>query len=65
LGEYKKYKRPTDRDGNPTSDEPLDQDNHMMKNISYGLVDRFGFVDNRRPALAGMIAQGSAKGWTT
>lgn len=63
LKEYKLYKRPTDRDGNPTSDDPLDQDNHMMKNISYGLVDRFGFVDNRRPNLAGMLAQGSAKGW--
>jgi hypothetical protein len=63
LAEYKRYKRRTDRDGNPTSDEPIDDHNHAMKAIAYGLVDRFGFVDNRRPALAGMIAQGSAKGW--
>lgn len=63
LAEYKQYKRKTDRDGNPTSDDPIDANNHAMKAIAYGLVDRFGFVDNRRPALAGMIAQGSAKGW--
>lgn len=63
LKEYKLYKRPTDRDGNPTSDDPLDENNHMMKSISYGLVDRFGFVDNPRPSLAGVLAQGSAKGW--
>ena len=63
LNEYKLYKRRTDRDGNPTSDEPIDVDNHAMKAIAYGLVDRFGFVDNRRPSLAGMVAQGSAKGW--
>ncbi len=63
LNEYKLYKRRTDRDGNPTSDEPIDANNHAMKAIAYGLVDRFGFVDNRAPSLAGMLGQGSAKGW--
>lgn len=63
LNEYKLYKRRTDRDGNPTSDEPIDDHNHSLKAIAYGLVDRFGFVDNRAPSLVGMLAQGSAKGW--
>lgn len=63
LNEYKLYKRRTDRDGNPTSDEPINANNHAMKAIAYGLVDRFGFVDNPRPSLAGVLAQGSAKGW--
>ena len=44
LSEYKQYKRRTDRDGNPTSDEPIDADNHTMKAIAYGLVDKFGFA---------------------
>jgi len=48
LEEYKKYRLPTDRDGNPTHNIPMDKDNHAMKAIAYGLVDRFGFVDNRR-----------------
>ena len=39
LEEYKRYKRKTDRDGNPTSDEPIDANNHSMKAIAYGLVD--------------------------
>jgi hypothetical protein len=47
LGEYKQYKRPTDRDGNPTNDMPKDEHNHAMKALAYGLVDRFGFVDNK------------------
>lgn len=63
LNEYKLYKRRTDRDGNPTSDEPINANNHSLKAIAYGLVDRFGFVDNPRPSLAGVLAQGSAKGW--
>lgn len=46
LEEYKRYKRPTDRDGGATSDEPRDEHNHSMKAIAYGLVDQFGFVDN-------------------
>jgi hypothetical protein len=61
LEEYKKYKRPTDRDGNATDDMPRDEHNHSMKAIAYGLVDRFGFVDNRRPQAA--LAQRAAKGW--
>lgn len=45
LPEYKRYKLPTDRDGNPISDKPVDKNNHAMKAIAYGLVDAFGFVD--------------------
>jgi hypothetical protein len=48
LEEYKKYRRKTDRDGNPTSEEPIDAHNHLMKALAYGLVDKFGFVDNRQ-----------------
>lgn len=39
LGEYKRYKRPTDRDGNPTDDLPRDEHNHAMKAIAYGLAN--------------------------
>ncbi len=46
--EYQKYRRPTDREGQVTSDLPVDKDNHAMKAIAYGLVDRFGFVDGQR-----------------
>lgn len=63
LREYKQYKRKTDRDGNVTSDQPIDADNHAMKAIAYGLVDRYGFVDNKLPDLAGMVLQGRARGW--
>lgn len=52
LEEYKRYKRPTDRDGNATNDMPRDEHNHAMKAIAYGLVDQFGFVDN---STSGMI----------
>lgn len=45
LSEYRQYKRRTDKDGNPTSDEPIDKDNHSMKAIAYGLIDRFGFTE--------------------
>jgi hypothetical protein len=45
LAEYKLYKRPTDRDGNPTDDMPRDEHNHAMKAIAYGLVDQFGFTE--------------------
>lgn len=62
LEEYKKYKKPTDRDGNPTDDLPKDENNHALKAIVYGLVDRFGFVDNRRPKSA-MASSRPAKGW--
>lgn len=62
LEEYKKYKRPTDRDGNATDDMPRDEHNHAMKAIAYGLVDHFGFVDNRLPRAA--LAQAKVKGWT-
>jgi hypothetical protein len=45
LEEYKQYKRPTDRDGNPTGDMPRDEHNHAMKAIAYGLVDQYGFSE--------------------
>lgn len=61
LGEYKQYKRPTDRDGNATGDIPVDKHNHSMKAIAYGLIGRFGFVDNRRPQA--FLAQAKVKGW--
>lgn len=48
LREYKQYKRPTDVDGNPTDDVPVDANNHAMKAIAYGLVDKFGFVEHPR-----------------
>jgi hypothetical protein len=62
LAEYRQYKRPTDRDGNATGDLPVDAHNHAMKAIAYGLVDHFGFVENR-VEMAGMLAQGRARGW--
>jgi hypothetical protein len=48
LAEYKLYKRPTDRDGNPTDDMPRDEHNHAMKAIAYGLVDQFGFTEKAK-----------------
>jgi len=57
LNEYRLYRRPTDRDGNPTSDKPLDRDNHAMKMIAYMLVDRYGFVSksyNRESIIMAM-----------
>lgn len=48
LNEYRQYKRHTDRDGNPTSDEPIDANNHSMKAIAYGLVWHFGFIDEAK-----------------
>jgi hypothetical protein len=44
LREYKRYSRPTDSDGHPTSDLPVDRENHALKCVAYGLVDKFGFV---------------------
>lgn len=48
LAEYGQYKKPTDRDGNPTDDKPVDKHNHAMKAIAYGLVDKYGFVKGGR-----------------
>lgn len=48
LAEYGQYKKPTDRDGNPTDDVPVDANNHAMKAIAYGLIDKFGFVEGGR-----------------
>lgn len=55
LEEYGKYKRPTDRDGNPTADEPKDEHNHSMKAIAYFLVHHFGLSDRKREAKAGTV----------
>lgn len=51
LAEYKKYRRPTDRDGNPTADLPKDEDNHAMKALAYGLVWHFGLVERKGPGV--------------
>jgi hypothetical protein len=45
LNEYRRFSRPTDRDGNPTGDKPRDGHDHAMKAINYGLVWYFGFVE--------------------
>lgn len=63
LSEYKRYKRPTDRDGHPTDDLPKDEHNHAMKAIAYGLVDRFGFVERNAVSKSALLAQGKVKGW--
>lgn len=55
LEEYGKYRRPTDRDGNPTADEPKDEFNHSMKALAYGLVHQFGLSDRNRTAKAATI----------
>lgn len=55
LREYGQYKRPTDKDGNVTSDEPKDEHNHSMKAIAYGLIDRYGRVDKKRKMEAAVI----------
>ena len=57
LQEYNLYRRPTDRDGNPTSDKPLDKDNHAMKMIAYMLVDRYGFIEEIRQGDGIMVPQ--------
>jgi hypothetical protein len=49
IREYSMYRKPTDMDGNPTSETPLDKDNHSAKATTYGLVANFGFVE--RPEL--------------
>lgn len=58
LEEYKRYKRPTDRDGNATDDLPRDEWNHSMKAIAYGLIDQYG--PNQQ---AGLVLQARSKGW--
>ncbi len=68
LLEYKLYTRPTDRDGNPTSDLPVDANNHAMKALAYYLVDRFGYVDQRAKAASGLaknerLREGLEPGW--
>ena len=52
LNEYKLYRLPSDKDGNPTSDKPLDKDNHSMKMIAYMLVDRYGLKNRSLKTLA-------------
>ena len=67
-GEYKLYRRPTDRDGNATSDMPKDEHNHAMKAIAYGLMDRFGPVDVERDyqpevVKSERLRRGLEEGW--
>lgn len=54
LAEYRLYSLPTDRDGNPTSDVPVDAHNHAMKALSYYLVDRFGYTDEKGDVAGGV-----------
>ena len=53
IREYGMYTRPADRDGNATSDIPIDRDNHAMKAIVYGLAAHFGLPDTQRVAEYG------------
>ena len=54
-GEYKLYRRPSDKDGNATSDIPKDKDNHAMKAIAYGLVDKYGVVDTLQEIQSAVV----------
>jgi hypothetical protein len=43
-GQTRAYRWKTDRDGNIVGDVPEDKNNHGVKAIIYGLVDRFGYA---------------------
>lgn len=45
ISEYRKYKRPEDKDGRPVTELPIDRDNDAMKAIAYGLWANFGALD--------------------
>ena len=55
LSEYQNYRLPTDRDGNPTHDMPVDAHNHAMKAIGYGLIDKYGLADNVQTATTARV----------
>ena len=43
-GQTRAYRWKTDRDGNIVGDTPDDKNNHGVKALVYGLVDRFGYA---------------------
>jgi len=43
-GQTRAYRWKTDRDGNIVGDVPEDKNNHGVKALVYGLVDRFGYA---------------------
>ena len=43
-GQTRAYRWKTDRDGNIVGDTPEDKNNHGVKAVIYGLVDRFGYA---------------------
>ena len=43
-GQTRAYRWKTDRDGNIVGDTPEDKNNHGVKAVVYGLVDRFGYA---------------------
>ena len=43
-GQTRAYRWKTDRDGNIVGDVPEDKNNHGVKALIYGLVDRFGYA---------------------
>ena len=42
-GQTRAYRWKVDRDGNIVGDQPEDKNNHGVKAVVYGLVDRFGY----------------------
>ena len=42
-GQTKVYRWKTDREGNIVGEVPEDKNNHGIKSIIYGLIDRFGY----------------------
>jgi hypothetical protein len=55
TGQTATYRYKTDKDGMVISEEPEDKNNHGIKAIIYGLVDRFGYAtvsaDRMRPKV--------------
>ena len=45
TGQTRTYKWKTDREGNLVGSEPEDQNNHGLKAVIYGLVDKYGYTN--------------------
>ena len=50
-GQTRAYRWKTDRDGNIVGESPEDRNNHGVKAVVYGLVDRFGYGHLRNNSL--------------
>lgn len=50
LAEFNLYRYKDYREGEPVPEKPIDANNHGLKALGYGLVDRFGPVGGRTPA---------------